>query len=77
VISFKLWRPGANPLRGECEAYRADSGSLREKESAVNSCLAGVEFGLYSAGSGPHGGALIYLFHGQSEKEASVKNVEA
>jgi hypothetical protein len=24
-----------------------------------------------------HGAALIYLFHGQSEKETSVKDVEA
>ena len=36
-----------------------------------------VKFGLYSPSLAPHGAALIYLFHGQSEKETSVKDVEA
>ena len=36
-----------------------------------------AKFGLYSFYRGAHRAALIYLFHGQSQKETSVKDVEA
>ena len=36
-----------------------------------------AKFGLYSFSHGAHRAALIYLFHGQSQKETSVEDVEA
>jgi len=36
-----------------------------------------VKFGLYTPEPDPHRAALIYLIHGQSEKETSVEDVEA